>query len=353
MRISESLLVVCSITVGIVAVDLVMKVLELPEPGTRVLFLSGGGLSTSNQGSVRAYSKNSELRHSAIYGSFLAYDYKFKTDQSGYRVMENNCPQKVISSNPLLISGDSFTEGLGSSTSWVNELLRLECSTKEIVNTAVVGNGIEDMVNSLRAENLHTSNSSYSPSGVIAIIDDDIGRPFIEVETNAICSYYVTNQSSRACESPVIFWNANGLAKHSLVSLAKTKYRVGLGAYIAYLKRRIKSHFLEVVNHKSARERLAIRHARLVNQLSNEFNRLAIVRLPEATPKEGKDVGLFFASLNKEIEIIDLRECPLVSSDYIRIDGHPNESGHMLIAECLSNEPRFMSLFQQTTNRRI
>jgi len=172
-------------SVPLVISDLYLKSRRLPSQNSRLMLLGGGSLQTTSAG-IRSYTPSSTVRHLAVYGNQIEYDYTFSTDKHGFR--ETYQCESLDDVRPLLaIAGDSFTEGQGAQLSWTSELQSLLCKDKiNSINTATAGSGLLEMERSLA----FAKNSLGSSKAIIAIIPDDIYRPHFNVIANDKCSMY-------------------------------------------------------------------------------------------------------------------------------------------------------------------
>ena len=75
---------VVSLILPIFGADWYLKSQRLPASHNRVMLLGGGSLKTSSNG-VRTYTPSTTIRHAAVYGPDIEYDYYFTTDKHGFR----------------------------------------------------------------------------------------------------------------------------------------------------------------------------------------------------------------------------------------------------------------------------
>ena len=94
----------------------------------------------------------------------------------------------------------------------------------------------------------------------------------------------------------------------------------------------------------SIASRYGTKNVSLIILPSKKDRDLVAVTLEEKT-RRNADLSLFLDSLNKEISVKDLRECPLDKRHFFKFDGHPNEEGQKQLGICASKKIRNTFLF--------
>ena len=107
-------LIFISIFIPLLLSDLYLKKNWLPSNYSSSLLISNYGLFT-DKNNVRRFLPNRNYRQARTSKDILVYDYFYETDSYGFR-STYKCENKFLNKNKnLVISGDSFTEGTGSS----------------------------------------------------------------------------------------------------------------------------------------------------------------------------------------------------------------------------------------------
>ena len=346
-KLANIFLTLLSIAIPLGLSDLYFKSRKLPSDSGRVMLLSGGSLSSEKSG-IRQYSANKIIRNSAVYGNVLEYSYLFKTDENGFRVT-NHC-KKPSPKGLISISGDSFTEGQGSSIVWTKNIQEDLCERGyDSVNTAIAGNSIVEMKNSL----LYARKKVGSKKAIIAIIEEDIYRPFVPMVANHMCSQFINKKNNKCGVSATWWHHPINYGPEELVSFANTKYSFGLievsKRFISSLKEIIKNNIPSFYG--NVKEPLIKKNANAINEIVKEYgtNNTLVFLLPTKLDRnlngplirrERKSIYLnkFLNGIDKNVKIIDIRNCKLGKSHFHLLDGHPNENGQKLLGECALNE---------------
>ena len=364
LQIRNILIIATAISLPIVVADQYMRFAKLPRNNSRVMLLSGGRLDSSGIG-VRHYTPNSSIRHSAVYGDILEYSHEFKTDKNGFRVT-HNCSAINKTNNLTVITGDSFTEGQGSDSVWIESIQRQLCEQGiNSVNVAIAGYGIEDMKDSLD----YAYEKLGANKAIVAIIPDDIYRPRVPMTSSLSCSMY----QSRRCGDSATWWHHHeDLNSKDLIAFAATKHNFGIRPVLESLglMQKLRKIVKRVLNYssdtKQAKEILKrvlnyssdTKRAEYISRSISAMNSITLKYLPKnvsliilptkyernlkgspelKTRRSTEFVG-FLESINKNVSIKDLRECPLGEKHFFSIDGHPNEEGHKLLSKCALNQ---------------
>jgi len=340
--IANLLTMAIAISIPIVIADQYLRFARLPRNNARVMLLSGGRLDSSGSG-IRRYTPNSSLRHSAVFGDVLEYSYVFKTDRNGFRVTYE-CNAGNAASNLVAITGDSFTEGQGSNSSWTERIQKQLCDRGyNSINVAIAGYGIEDMKDTLdyAHENLGAKRA------IVAITPDDIYRPRTPMTSNPTCSMYKSGQ----CGTSATWWHhPEGFTPKEIIAFANSKYDFGILPPLRDLKNKFKFHLKQFIGYKSLDDtELISRSISAMDSIASRYGskNVSLIILPtkldrdlagspEEKMRSSTDLRTFFNSLHKDISVKDLRDCPLDARHFFRIDGHPNEKGHKQLGICAS-----------------
>ena len=124
----------------------------------------------------------------------------------------------------MAITGDSFTEGQGSNSSWVSSIQRRLCDQgQNSVNLAISGYGLEDMKDSLD----YAYEKLGAKKAIVAIIPNDIYRGRVPMTSNLTCSMF---QSSNCGDKVTVTWwhHNEGLNPTEIIAFASTKYNFGI-----------------------------------------------------------------------------------------------------------------------------
>jgi len=334
------LLITIGTSIPIVLTDQYMRFANLPKNKSRVMLLSGGKLDSSRIG-IRSYTPNSSLLQSAIYGDILTYSYEFKTDQNGFRI-SNECKDNSPKNNLVAITGDSFTEGQGSSISWIASIQKKLCNQgKDSINAAIAGYGIEGMQKSL----VYAYERLGARKAIVAIIPENIQRIDTRMVSNEICSMY----KSTTCGLRTTWWHhPKNLSEKELISFAKKKNKTGiipaLKSFGLHLRRRILSY-------SSRDTKIFQKNIDAMRSIISMFgpNNVSIIILPTKIDRNlnssfknktirNQKLKIFLDSINENVTVKDIRDCPLDQRHFILNDGHPNESGHKLLGICASSK---------------
>ena len=335
-----------AISAPIVITDQYFRYAQFPRNNSRVMLLSGGQLYTSNHG-IRQYTPNSSLRHSAVYGDSLQYSYAFKTDRNGFR-LTYECKSENAARNLAAITGDSFTEGQGSNSSWTERLQEELCEQGyNSINAAIAGYGVEEMKDSLD----YAHEKLNARKAIIAIIPEDIFRPRSPMISNSTCSMYKSR--SRRCGDSATWWHhSEELTAKDLIEFANSKYDFGVIPALNPLKSKLKLTLKQLIGikPKNTKSEMMDRSISAMKSITSKYGakNLSLVILPTkddrdlaSSPEDKKirndHLRTFLGSLPENISVIDLRDCPLDASHFLSIDGHPNEKGHKQLGICATN----------------
>ncbi len=347
IKFTNRILTIGFIIIPILLTDLILKISKYPSQNNFFMFLSGGEFNSQMLG-IRTFKPNSLLRNVGLYGNEIEYDYKFKTDQYGFR-STHNCIEKK--SNLLYaIAGDSFTEGQGSSIVWVTNLQKILCDRGvKSLNTAMSGYSIIGMNKSLG----YAKKVLNAKRAIVAITSGDITRPHSEMMSSEECSFYVSRTNK--CGDSATWWHLPPeLNKQDIITFSKTKNNYGLKELYRILKIKIKQKFqyFKKRNPKNKNLRLNIEAMNNI-ELNYGAKNTTLIILPtklesnlEKKPDKKKifanNLNIFLNSIDKKIKVYDLRECPLKKRHFHNKDGHPNEFGHLLLGKCIENKFKFL-----------
>jgi hypothetical protein len=347
--IANLLIMAVAISVPIVITDQYLRFARFPKNNARIMLLSGGRLDSSVSG-IRQYTPNSFLRHSAVYGDVLEYSYVFKTDRNGFRVTYE-CNARNAASNLVAITGDSFTEGQGSSSSWTGKIQKQLCDRGyNSINASVAGYGVEEMKDSLD----YAHEKLGAKKAIVAIIPDDINRSRTPMISNLTCSMY----ESRQCGDLPTWWHhPEEFTPRDLIAFANSKYDFGIRPVLRPVLRDLKSNFKsslkQLIGHSGNSNRTKSKFInRSISAMDSIVSRygaknVSLIILPtkndralegstEDKTRRSNDLRTFLNALHKDISVKDLRDCPLDARHFFRTDGHPNEKGHNQLGICAS-----------------
>ncbi len=338
-NLSKIFLTTFSILIPILGFDFFLKLINYPSRNSVIMLLSGGRFNSQEMG-IRHYSRNSELRQTAIYDGEIEYDYKFETDENGFRIT-HRCdirnPKSVIA-----ITGDSFTEGQGSSIVWVSKIQNKLCKNKiKTFNTAMAGYSIIGMRKSLD----YAKNSLGASHSIVAITTGDILRSHAEMISNEVCSVYASRTNK--CGDSATWWHfPSNLYGEELINYSKTKFKYGLKEVYKNAKFDIKNKIRSWENKNPKNKNLYL-NTKAMNHISSIYGPkktlliiiptkldIGLENKPNKKKKFSKNLNIFLKKINNDIEVYDLRSCPLTKNHFYKKDGHPNESGQKLIGEC-------------------
>lgn len=341
-----------AISIPLIVADQYFRLSSYPKNNARVMLLSGGNLNSYASG-VRRYSPNSVIVHSAVYGEILEYSYEFLTDENGFRITYN-CTSKPQVDNLVAIAGDSFTEGQGSNVSWIKNVQKQLCDQGlPSVNTAIAGHGLEDMFKSLN----YAYHNLDARTAIVAIVPDDIYRPFAPMVSNQSCSMYVRENISppdKNCGDSATWWHhPNTLNQSELVTFAKSKYNFGIMPVFEELISKVKPFVKGIfftnreTFHANNRKKVIHRSISAMNSIVSTYgsNNVSLFILPTSNDRDltgslsvkarrSSDLNVFLESLDNSVSVKDLRNCPLDQRHFLKLDRHPNAKGHELLGTC-------------------
>tara|TARA_B100001250_G_scaffold396937_1_gene403473 strand:- start:1618 stop:2730 length:1113 start_codon:yes stop_codon:yes gene_type:complete len=347
-------LIFLSVLIPLGATDILLKYLELPKAYGRVIVLGGGYLKSKKDFDFRAYSPNSTIRHSNFYGNVKAFDQTFKTNKYGFRI--TSVCDSSRTGNLLAITGDSFTEGHGSEISWSSEIQKISCKKGfNSINLAVGGNGVIEMLNSLR----FAQDNLGSDKALVAITSSDIERFYREMRTNPNCSSFVFDNKSTCNRGPVYWHIPLTINNEELNKFVQKKYNYGILSSFKlfireptlklkkFMKEKISSSILNTLDTKNKYEVIKESYIKLNNaSKSYGINDFLLLILPNKIYINKNEIlndnnlNIFLNNLNRNINIVDLRYCPLKKQHFIEHDGHLNADGQRLLGKCASADSK-------------
>ncbi len=340
--------------------DLYLKKQWLPSNYSSSLLISNYGIFT-DKNNVRRFLPNSNYRQARTSKDILVYDYFYKTDPYGFR-LTYKCKNKFLIDNKnLVISGDSFTEGTGSSIVWTMGIQENLCQKGiNSVNTAMGGYGIMSMADAL----LDTKNKLNSSHAIFAITEADVARLRKRYITLKNCS--ITLRKISKNKSPCKAHNSwlhieNEWNENEILNYVKRNYSIGLYPSIKDLISKIKYQI--AIRVKISKNGLALKpknnydlvHYKIVdesiqavNDVINEYgidktlfiilpHKDLALDLPEpyhSKKRREKLVNYFFQNLKENVLVANLNNCKLNKLDFHKLDGHPNEQGHIKLSKC-------------------
>tara|TARA_A100001388_G_C28743004_1_gene487881 strand:- start:388 stop:1479 length:1092 start_codon:yes stop_codon:yes gene_type:complete len=347
ITIGNLLIIATAISFPILITDQYMRLARLPRANSRVMLLSGGKLDSSGIG-IRHYTPNSLMQQSVVFGDILEYSYKFKTDKYGFRVT-HNCSNNKKNNNLVVITGDSFTEGQGSNSSWTESIQRRLCDQgHNSINVAISGYGVEGMKDSLD----FAYEKLAAHKAIVAIIPNSIYRQRISMNSNHTCSMY----EARKCGVSSTWWHhPEEFNAKDLIKFASTKQNFGLLPVLKDLTYSFKLKAKKLIGFRNtySSKQMISRSISDMNSIALKYGakNVSVIILPQKIDRNlsgshkvkmrrRANLRIFLDSIDKNITVTDLRECPLGEKHFFRIDGHPNEKGHKLLGKCVLRKIR-------------
>jgi hypothetical protein len=362
MKYKDILLTLVAIVLPIALADLMLKAMQLPKSSSRTMLLAGGSLYTGKDGH-RRYDSNRSLEQSAVYGSTIAYRYRYRTNNLG---LVSSPDIKVGEPINLAITGDSFAEGQGG-FAWIPLLQQrwLKTSGKLSLNYAIAGSGFSDFALAASA----AKKEHKARRIMILFIENDAYRPYIPMASNSSCSYYSngildTLLGPFTCRFYDIVWHhvPRGLSDQQLIKASNAYQNYGVLPSLVLLFQQIVRQAINVVATpakatEAPKQGAPLRYGALpkagldalaaIKQLYGAQNVLMVMLPDQPQSSESTSGGLAPNSFVKQLEratglsIVELgRSCPLNKHQFHQLDSHPNSRGYQRLAFCLANEPR-------------
>ena len=291
----------------------------------------------------------------------MVYDYFYETDSYGFR-STYKCENKFLNKNKnLVISGDSFTEGTGSSVVWTIGIQENLCQKGiNTINTAMGGYGIMSMADAL----LDTKNKLKSSHAIIAITEADVARLRKRYLTLKNCSIQNSkiSKTKEPCRSDNSWLHIeNKWDENEIINYVKRNYSIGLYPSIKDLISQIKYQI--AIRVKISKNGIALKpknnfnlvHYKIVDesiQAANDvikeygIDKTLFIILPhkdlaldlpepyKSKKRREKLVNYFFQNLKENVLVANLNNCNLNKLDFHKLDGHPNENGHIKLSKC-------------------
>ena len=338
---AKASITIITVSIPVFITDQYFHIAKLPRNNARVMLLSGGSLDSTSLG-IRQYTPSSTLRHSAIYGDAIEYSYVFKTDKNGFRITYE-CDTKSKSSSMTAIAGDSFTEGQGSNLSWIKTVQEHLCNQGyNSANTSIAGHGLEEMKDSLE----FAHDRLGAGKAIVAIITDDIYRPRTRMISNSTCSMY----ESKECGDSATWWHhPEGFTPRDMINFASSKRDFGIIPALNILMNKSRSSLKRLIGYSDNNVMMINRSVYAMNSIASRYGakNVSLYILPTKNDRNlggspadkirrRADLQTFLGSIHKDIRVKDLRDCPLDTRHFFRIDGHPNEKGHRQLGICAS-----------------
>jgi len=284
------------------------------------------------------YAPNTKVRvaaaYSSLFESWLEYDCIFDTNEFG--LIETKADLKNLD---YLILGDSFTEGHGGCP-WLRHQTIKNSSLKglNIINGGLQGTGIL----SFEAILSHIEKKTKPRQVIIIAISNDFkrGQP---------TTWILDNDCAKklAC-SNADYWHfvKHGTTSYDILSqaVARRENRTNI------LAKEAEYYSFTIRTASTILKSWAIKSSQPANYSAN-FE--ALIRIKEKYPKlkvimipQRDEVGMLGAKnldsqlVQSKLDNLKIKHtaCPLNSSDYMLIDGHPNKQGYEKIFQCLTKE---------------
>lgn len=369
MRISWLNLGLISIAtaVPLLAADLLLRAMQLPRGAERVLLLSGSDLSSGPDG-YRRYQPHRNIEHAAVYGDQLVYRFRLRSNNLGLASHGDVKPGDQID---LAIAGDSFAEGQGG-YSWIGEMQQnwLEPLGLRSLNTAIGGSGFGDFAVTARAAKRHYSARKL----LVLFIEHDAYRPYQPMNSNRWCSFYSNGAldgllGPLTCRLYGVLWHHAplGLSNAELQRLGEQHQAHGLipalGRFLAQLgHRRGTQASSSALSASTSSLRFgpipeaSLESMRQIKALYGPSNVL-LVQLPDQPsqpPSTEQGRGAQQAERFRQVlrqgtglQVLNLEpSCKLSSTDFHRLDNHPNNSGYQKLSLCLQNNSQIRKFIE-------
>ena len=347
-----------SLSVTFFIADFILKSLYLPKKQSKVHLISKEGIFSDNENNIIKFASSKEYRHIGIYGGGIEFDYKFNTDENGFRkTISCNIEDRNIKKDntyDVVITGDSLTQGTGSNFSWTESLEQKLCNKGfNSINTAIPGYSLEGMSNSLK----YAKKEFNSKIAILAIMPKGISNEHYKVVKEPKRSYIISNLSKKR----FVFWHIdNYLSNDEILSIADKKVKSGLLPMLLKVQDSLKFKTMKVKSKvdryfKKVDSRNYSTNLNIENSIKHIYTSIKeygkdnflLIILPTNdlyktdvdefyTSKINNDLEYFLNSIQEEILIADLRRCQLSSSDFYELDGHPKEKGYRKISSCAS-----------------
>lgn len=318
----------------------------------RYLFVSRDAFRVLNNG-LWTYKENSNILTAAVYnfggGSILEYACKFKTNSLG--LIDTNWIE--IDKKPVLILGDSYTEGQGGCP-WLTKdsiLADKNLSSFSIVNGGLMGTGIQsfEMLERWLSKN---KNIHFENVIVLAIVNDFKRSPSVNAwkgldkclvrgQCNSLDDYWwgvdyavSADELKYLGEKRRLDLTMAGRADNSLL-FKDLSFTYFLVAQAVELLGNINSNI-----NKSSYDDAFDLNMKALARLKVNYPNLKLILIPQR-----HEVGFVSASDVELVKVVDgikkfninYKYCNLESSDFMMYDGHPNQVGYKKIRECLSD----------------
>ncbi|MEI8251798.1 MAG: hypothetical protein WCF98_11560 [Synechococcus sp. ELA057] len=365
-------------SIPILLADLTLKVLQLPRNSARTMLLAGSSLHSDPSG-YRRYESHRQLEQTAVYGTSIAYRYRYSSNNLGLISTPDIQPGQHIN---LAIAGDSFSEGQGGYP-WVIPLQRewLQRNGLRSINYAIAGSGFGDFAATARvARQQHRADKV-----LILFIEHDAYRPYQLMGSNQACSFYSNGILDHllgpfTCNLYGIVWHhvPAGLTDQQVIraSLARQNYGVfpALNALLLQISQQISQKMSPSVSRPNtasaprggAQDSAPLRYGPLpqasieaIQTITRLYGRdhVLMVQLPDqpgAASAANKGSRLHFQRVLHQatgLTVLDLASsCRLSQGDFHQLDSHPNSKGYAKLASCVRDNPRIRAFVEAETS---
>lgn len=349
-KLANLLLILISITLPLVAADIVLKALKLPRNASRTMLLSGGDLSSGREG-FRRYPGHRNLEQSAIYDRSIAYRYAYASNNLGLISWPDIGKGQPVD---LAIAGDSYAEGQGG-FAWLKQWQQQTLRPRGLlsINYAIAGSGFEDFA--VAARNARTQH--HAQRLLVLFIEHDAYRPYQPMASNGRCSFYSNGDLDRlpaplVCSLYGVVWHhvPPGLSNAQLIQESLNRQHYGLIPALNQLLQqasRPKSAKQTLLQQQAATQtrrfgpipaasRAALQRIKALYGPAN----VLLVQLPD---RPGQQASTGFGEHLQTITGLTVHNlaarCPLSKDQFHRLDNHPNSSGYRKLQTCVANDP--------------
>jgi len=333
------------------------------------MLLAGGSLQSSSNG-YRRYESHSSLEQSAVYGTAIAYRYRYSSNNLGLVSTPDIKPGESVA---LAITGDSYSEGQGGFP-WLMELQRQWLSSPGIrsINYAIAGSGFGDFaVAALTAKKNHDARKA-----LILFIEHDAYRPYQTMASNRHCSFYSNGVLDKilgpwTCGFYGVVWHhvPSGLSDRELVRESLARQHYGLIPALGQLMQTISaSRNRPAADPAATTPKAKAPQARFgtipqasldaIRRIKQAYGakQVLLVQLPDQPAAAAQSLTSARQQFQQQLQqatglaVLDLAlSCRLQPNDFHRLDNHPNSSGYRRLATCIKNNTVVEQFIQPMT----
>jgi len=337
------------LVVGLVAMELAVRALDLPVLRTddRVLLLSEVPTRVGD-GSLR-FPAHRDVREILVAGDSVEYDVRFRTNDRG-RVDHRDYPPSTRPAAPgraIAIAGDSYAMGVEGGTPWIPALR--DATGVTLYNLGLGAVGVAEFARILRDE---AADLWFSEIAIVAI-SDDFSRPSFDIlKTGETAFFCLTGETRETClaRPPIVQLVAPDIAPAEALARARAARdamaRAAAGADgLRGLVRR--SHLAQLVKRvllarggSAAREAQVADNVAALRELSQAFpdRRRWFIHVPDrfetARGRYDRDLAEVITAAGFEYVPARVR-CTFTVDAYYERDNHPTAEGYRALAACV------------------